>query len=304
MSSLKPDLRATSGVIRVSLHSRSCPSSTTRGADVRRWTVVTLGVGTARLRLRRRRRRREPVGVADAEHRRHVTRGSRRVGRRVPCGRSRPGGPSSRHRRRDRRAATHHRGRATAGADRSGDRRTRAQRRDPDRRRRRHRPRQAAARLRRLRRRGADRHRPVVVAGLPRGVRHRVRVRSRAASTPATPNGRSPYPAAASPTTDYEDLSLFVAFYCEIGDFMVYDDDNQDVLAPLADRVRPGRDGHRARPRVRPRDPGPDRRARPSTRRRSSPSSRPTASPVPGPARPIEASRSCCGSATPTSAPV
>jgi predicted metalloprotease len=46
-------------------------------------------------------------------------------------------------------------------------------------------------------------------------------------------------PGCGEPATDYEDLSLFVAFYCEFGDFMIYDDANQDVLAPLAAEFGP-----------------------------------------------------------------
>ena len=67
--------------------------------------------------------------------------------------------------------------------------------------------------------------------------------------------------------------------------------------------VRAGRDGHRARPRVRPRDPEQGRRARPVPARRSTPSSRPTASPARGQGRRTAASHRCCGSATPTCAP-
>ncbi|MFW2333397.1 neutral zinc metallopeptidase [Ilumatobacter sp.] len=53
------------------------------------------------------------------------------------------------------------------------------------------------------------------------------------------PQRQSPLPGCGQPVTDYEDLSLFVAFYCEIGDFMVYDDSNEDVLAPLATEFGP-----------------------------------------------------------------
>ena len=49
------------------------------------------------------------------------------------------------------------------------------------------------------------------------------------------PERQTDLPGCGEPTTEYEELALFVAFYCEFGDFMVYDDDNQDVLAPLAD---------------------------------------------------------------------
>jgi predicted metalloprotease len=36
-------------------------------------------------------------------------------------------------------------------------------------------------------------------------------------------------------TTSYEDLSQFVAFYCQLGDFMVYDDGDDSLLTALAD---------------------------------------------------------------------
>lgn len=39
--------------------------------------------------------------------------------------------------------------------------------------------------------------------------------------------------------TIYEDLQNFVAFYCQFGDFMIYDDDSVDVLRPLADEFGP-----------------------------------------------------------------
>jgi predicted metalloprotease len=53
------------------------------------------------------------------------------------------------------------------------------------------------------------------------------------------PERQTQLPGCGQPVTDYQDLSLFVAFYCEIGDFMVYDDSNQDVLAPLAAEFGP-----------------------------------------------------------------
>lgn len=53
------------------------------------------------------------------------------------------------------------------------------------------------------------------------------------------PERQSDLPGCGEPSTDYDDLTLFVAFYCEFGDFMVYDDDNQDVLAPLAAEFGP-----------------------------------------------------------------
>ena len=53
------------------------------------------------------------------------------------------------------------------------------------------------------------------------------------------PERETGLPGCGEPSTEYEDLSLFVAFYCEFGDFMVYDDDNGDVLAPLAEEYGP-----------------------------------------------------------------
>ncbi len=53
------------------------------------------------------------------------------------------------------------------------------------------------------------------------------------------PERETELPGCGEPTTDYDELSLFVAFYCEFGDFMVYDDDNGDVLAPLAAEFGP-----------------------------------------------------------------
>lgn len=40
-------------------------------------------------------------------------------------------------------------------------------------------------------------------------------------------------------STAYDELRDFVAFYCEFGDFMIYDDDSVDVLLPLADEFGP-----------------------------------------------------------------
>jgi predicted metalloprotease len=53
------------------------------------------------------------------------------------------------------------------------------------------------------------------------------------------PERQTALPGCGEPTTDYDDLQLFVAFYCELGDFMVYDDDNSDILAPLAAEFGP-----------------------------------------------------------------
>jgi predicted metalloprotease len=48
-------------------------------------------------------------------------------------------------------------------------------------------------------------------------------------------------PGCGSRTTDYADLQLYVAFYCQFGDFMAYDDGNgrDSLLEPLADAYGP-----------------------------------------------------------------
>ncbi|MEY2958709.1 MAG: hypothetical protein RLZZ01_1277 [Actinomycetota bacterium] len=54
--------------------------------------------------------------------------------------------------------------------------------------------------------------------------------------------GRDPeIPGCGTPTTPYDDLQLFVAFYCQFGDFMAYDDgDGPDsLLTPLAEEFGP-----------------------------------------------------------------
>lgn len=51
------------------------------------------------------------------------------------------------------------------------------------------------------------------------------------------PDRVTPVPGCGEPATNYADLQLYVAFYCEFGDFMAYDDgDGPDsLLTPLAD---------------------------------------------------------------------
>ena len=46
-------------------------------------------------------------------------------------------------------------------------------------------------------------------------------------------------PGCGEPSTDYEELQLFVAFYCPIGDFIVYDDGEEGLLAGLAAEFGP-----------------------------------------------------------------
>lgn len=53
------------------------------------------------------------------------------------------------------------------------------------------------------------------------------------------PERESDLPGCGGPVTRPEDLAQFVAFYCEFGDFMVYDDDNADILRPLAEEFGP-----------------------------------------------------------------
>ena len=65
------------------------------------------------------------------------------------------------------------------------------------------------------------------------------------------------------PSTTYQEVSDYGAFYCDQGDFMAYDDGDQGVLAQLADSYGPSGGGRRTRPRVRPCHPGPHRRPRP-----------------------------------------
>ena len=45
--------------------------------------------------------------------------------------------------------------------------------------------------------------------------------------------------AAARSARRYEDLNLYVAFYCEFDDFMMYDDGDDSLLAPLAAEFGP-----------------------------------------------------------------
>jgi predicted metalloprotease len=46
-------------------------------------------------------------------------------------------------------------------------------------------------------------------------------------------------PGCGEPSTSYEDLQLFVAFYCPIGDFIIYDDGETGLLATLAAEFGP-----------------------------------------------------------------
>ena len=74
----------------------------------------------------------------------------------------------------------------------------------------------------------------------PDGLRRAVRAADRAASTPPTRSARRRSRAASrdEPTT-YEEIAQFSAFYCQDGDFMVYDDGADGVLAQLAEEFGP-----------------------------------------------------------------
>ncbi len=53
-----------------------------------------------------------------------------------------------------------------------------------------------------------------------------------------SPTRTTPIPGCGEPETDYDELQLFVAFYCNIGDFMAYDEGTDpavSLLTPLAD---------------------------------------------------------------------
>ena len=55
------------------------------------------------------------------------------------------------------------------------------------------------------------------------------------------PERSSPIPGCGQRQTEYEDLQLFVAFYCNFGDFMAYDDGSEgaSLLTPLAEQFGP-----------------------------------------------------------------
>lgn len=55
----------------------------------------------------------------------------------------------------------------------------------------------------------------------------------------AYPERPDDVPGCGSPRTSYQDVREFAAFYCGIGDFMVYDDADGGLLANLADRFGP-----------------------------------------------------------------
>jgi predicted metalloprotease len=49
------------------------------------------------------------------------------------------------------------------------------------------------------------------------------------------PERQSDLPGCGEPTTSYPDLNSFAAFYCSLGDFVVYDDGDDSLLTALAD---------------------------------------------------------------------
>lgn len=53
------------------------------------------------------------------------------------------------------------------------------------------------------------------------------------------PERSDPIPGCGEPSTSYQDLQQFVAFYCPLGDFIVYDDGANGLLADLADQFGP-----------------------------------------------------------------
>ena len=53
------------------------------------------------------------------------------------------------------------------------------------------------------------------------------------------PERSSDLPGCGESRTRYEDLALYVAFYCEIGDFMIYDDGDESLLKSLTDEFGP-----------------------------------------------------------------
>ena len=104
----------------------------------------------------------------------------------------------------------------------------------------RRRRRQAAPRLRRPGPGGARRPRAVVGRGVPRALRRAVRAADRAASTPRIPSAPTRSPAAAAPRRrPYEEINQYGAFYCQEGDFLVYDDGADGVLATLSTEFGP-----------------------------------------------------------------
>lgn len=53
------------------------------------------------------------------------------------------------------------------------------------------------------------------------------------------PERTTPLPGCGEPETDYDELTLYVAFYCQFDDFIVYDDGSDGLLFQLADSFGP-----------------------------------------------------------------
>ena len=87
-----------------------------------------------------------------------------------------------------------------------------------------------------------------------------------AGCTPATHLAHQRFQGVTRPSTSYPDLQAYVAFYCEFGDFMAYDDGQDGLLLPLADRIWLGGDGRRTGARVWACDPGSNRGPRTTAR--------------------------------------
>ena len=53
------------------------------------------------------------------------------------------------------------------------------------------------------------------------------------------PERSDPLPGCGEPTTSYEDLQQFVAFYCPVGDFIIYDDGDAPIRLPDGSTIEP-----------------------------------------------------------------
>ena len=55
----------------------------------------------------------------------------------------------------------------------------------------------------------------------------------------AYPTRSDPIPGCGEPETTYQEVNEFAAFYCPLGDFMVYDDGDDSLLGALAGEFGP-----------------------------------------------------------------
>ena len=99
---------------------------------------------------------------------------------------------------------------------------------------------QDPARLRRLPARGDDRPRCVVVRAVPRRSTAMPSSRLSGGVYAAYPNRPDDLPGCGEPRTTYDEVQQFVAFYCGQGDFIIYDDGDEGLLAQLAGQYGPG----------------------------------------------------------------